>query len=216
MRDENIAEFLRRLAARTAAPGGGATAALHAAQAAALIAMVARFSDGPRYDARVVGRVLSAADALISQALELAEADATAFATVPQAYRLPRTSPEEQQARSRAIAEALARAARPPADLLVLSGRLVGLAGDLLPTANRNLVGDLLAAVASARAAAEISRGNIEANMAGITDHELTDGLCATVADAAAVLAQADDLAKRARQALANFGDLTTRLAFLY
>ena len=56
MRDETIGSFLTRLAARSAAPGGGATGALHAAQAAALLAMVARFSDGPRYDAETVGR----------------------------------------------------------------------------------------------------------------------------------------------------------------
>ena len=62
MRDETIGSFLTRLAARSAAPGGGATGALHAAQAAALLAMVARFSDGPRYDAETVGRVRAAAD----------------------------------------------------------------------------------------------------------------------------------------------------------
>ena len=39
MRDETIASFLTRLAARSAAPGGGATGALHAAQAAALLAL---------------------------------------------------------------------------------------------------------------------------------------------------------------------------------
>jgi len=43
MRDETIASFLSRLAARTAAPGGGATGTPHAAQAAALLAMVARY-----------------------------------------------------------------------------------------------------------------------------------------------------------------------------
>ena len=116
MREETIADFLRQLAARTAAPGGGTTAALHAAQAGALIVMVARFSDGPRYDAGVVGRVLPAAGALVPEALELAEADAAAFAMVTKAYRLPRASPEEEQARSRAIAQALAGApARRPA-----------------------------------------------------------------------------------------------------
>ena len=51
MRDQTIEAFLGELAARVPAPGGGATAALHAAQAAALLAMVARYSDGPRYDA---------------------------------------------------------------------------------------------------------------------------------------------------------------------
>ena len=46
MRNETVDSFLRGLAARVPAPGGGATAALHAAQAAALMAMVARYSDG--------------------------------------------------------------------------------------------------------------------------------------------------------------------------
>src|ERR1700741_2398499 len=99
MRDEAIADFLQQLAARTSAPGGGATAALHAAQAAALIAMVARFSDGPRYDAAVVGRVGPAADALIAESLGLAEADAAAFEKVTQAYGLPRQSPADKEAR---------------------------------------------------------------------------------------------------------------------
>ena len=42
MRDDTIAAFLDQLAARVPAPGGGATAALHAAQAAALLAMAVR------------------------------------------------------------------------------------------------------------------------------------------------------------------------------
>src|SRR5271169_2959447 len=89
MRDETIASFLTRLAARTAAPGGGATGALHAAQAAALLAMVARYSDGPRYDAEVVGRVRAAADGLADEAVDLAVADEAAFQKVVAAYQLP-------------------------------------------------------------------------------------------------------------------------------
>lgn len=203
MRHETIADFLRQLAARTSAPGGGATAALHAAQAGALIAMVARFSDGPRYDAEVVGRVLGAADALVDKALDLAEADAAAFGKVTEAYQLPKQSPAEQRARSQAIADALGAAAGPPADLLALSDRLMGLAEDLLPAANRNLIGDLLAAAASVRAAAEISRVNIEANISDDTDPELRAALTAAVAGAAAIIVRAEHLAAEVREVLA-------------
>src|SRR5215467_2399979 len=114
MRDETIASFLARLAARSAAPGGGATGALHAAQAAALLAMVARFSDGPRHDAEVVGRVRAAADGLADEALELAEAHSAAFVKVTIAYRLPARIPQETTARSQDIAEALGGTPRPP------------------------------------------------------------------------------------------------------
>src|SRR5450432_539190 len=108
MRDDTIATFLDQLAARVPAPGGGATAALHAAQAAALLAMVARYSDGARYDGALMGRVVAEADALRSTALGLAEADAAAFGAVAGAYQLPRSA----EGRSAAIAAALAGAAR--------------------------------------------------------------------------------------------------------
>ncbi len=116
MRDETIGSFLTRLAARSAAPGGGATGALHAAQAAALLAMVARFSDGPRYDAETVGRVRAAADGLADEAVGIAVADQAAFEVVISAYGLPKGTEEEKAARSAAIADALggaAPAARP-------------------------------------------------------------------------------------------------------
>ena len=64
MRDETITAFLDQLAARVPAPGGGATAALHAAQSAALLAMVARYSDGAKYDADLK---MSGAEAEITQ-----------------------------------------------------------------------------------------------------------------------------------------------------
>src|SRR6202161_4869383 len=99
MRDETIGSFLTRLAARSAAPGGGATGALHAAQAAALLAVVARFSYGPRYDAETVGRVRAAADGLADEAVDLAVADEAAVSKVAAAYRLPREAAGGKEAR---------------------------------------------------------------------------------------------------------------------
>jgi formiminotetrahydrofolate cyclodeaminase len=109
MLDETIGSFLTRLAARSAAPGGGATGALHAAQAAALLAMVARFSDGPRYDAETVGRVRAAADGLADEGVGLGVADSAAFEKVIAAYGLPRDTPEATAARSAAIADCPSR-----------------------------------------------------------------------------------------------------------
>ena len=193
MRDETISEFLSQLAARTSAPGGGSTAALHAAQAAALIAMVARYSDGPRYDPAVVGRIRAAADGLIDEALGLAEADAAAFGEVAAAYRLPKETPEEKQARSDAIARGLASASRPPADLMAASARLAGLAEEMLAVANRNVISDLAAAAAAIAAAAATARVNIEANLAGVRD----DRLKAELADTAALADEVTDRSAR-------------------
>jgi hypothetical protein len=68
VRAETVEAFLAQLAARVPAPGGGATAALHAAQSATLVAMVARYSNGARYDADLMARIFTEADGLRDEA----------------------------------------------------------------------------------------------------------------------------------------------------
>ena len=191
MRDDTIAAFLDQLAARVPAPGGGATAALHAAQAAALLAMVARYSDGPKYDAGLVNRIVTQADALREDALALAEDDENAFRAVAEAYRLPRSTERETSARSAAIASALAGAARPPADVVRTANLLISLAEELLPAGNRTMITDVAAAAEAARAAAITARMIIEVNLRGIRDLVQAQEF----GDAAAL---ADTVAKRA------------------
>ena len=196
MRDETIASFLDQLAARVPAPGGGATAALHAAQSAALLAMVARYSDGAKYDASVMDHVITEADGIRSDALTLAERDADAFGLVASAYGLPKGTEEEKAARSAAIASALAGAARPPADVVRLALLLVSLAEELLPTGNRNVITDVAAAAEAARAAAVTAQVNIEVNLRGIGDD-------AVKADIASMTAVTDEVTARADRVVA-------------
>ena len=204
MLDESIGSFLTRLAARSAAPGGGATGALQAAQAAALLAMVARFSDGPRYDAETVGRVRAAADGLADEGVGLAAADSAAFEKVIAAYGLPKDTSEAKAARSAAIANAMAGAARPPADLMAASVRLVGLAEDLLPVANKNVISDIGAAAAAISAAAVTAALNIEANLAAIKDPALVAELTATAALADGVTDRAGRVIAAIREEIAQ------------
>lgn len=173
--DTTIGGFLDSLAARAPAPGGGATAALHAAQAAALISMVARYTSGPAYadDADLVSRIFEDAEADRAVALALADADADAFTAVTEAYALPRGTDDEQARRSEAIADALVGAAGPPADVIRTAVALVALAEALLPVANRNVVTDVAAATEAARAAATTARLNVEINLGGIRDEKV-------------------------------------------
>jgi formiminotetrahydrofolate cyclodeaminase len=204
MRDDTIAAFLDQLAARVPAPGGGATAALDAAQAAALVAMVARYSDGPRYDAELMRRIVTEADVLRDEALALAEADADSFAKVAAAYRLPRETEQERSARSVSISSALAGAARPPADVVGTALLVVSLATELLPAANRSMITDVAAAAVAARAAAVTARLLIEVNLKGITDPVLRDKLAATGAAADTVAERADDIVASVRAEIAT------------
>jgi formiminotetrahydrofolate cyclodeaminase len=199
VRAETVEAFLAQLAARVPSPGGGATAALHAAQSAALVAMVARYSNGARYDADLMARIFTEADGLRDEALSLAEADATAFGAVSEAYQLPKETSELLQARSAAIAAALTGAARPPAEVIRTAVRLIELAEELLPAGNRNVIADVAAAAEAARAAAVTARVNNEVNLRGIKDAAIKSELSATAAATDEITARADRIVAAVR-----------------
>lgn len=200
---ETVSSYLSRLAAKQPTPGGGAAAALHAAQGAALVAMVARYTTGGKFEehAGLVQRVTAEADRLIAQALDLAEADEEAFQGVIDAYKLPSGSDELKAARAAGIQAALVAAAETPARLVVLAAEVVGLATELFDVANANVISDIAAAADAARAAATTARVNIDINVVAVKDPEArallarrTDGI-----EEKAVLA-ADALSARVRE----------------
>ena len=199
MRTDTIETFLEQLAARVPAPGGGATAALHAAQAAALVAMVARYSDSAKYaeHAEEITTITATADRLRQNALGLAEEDAAAFTAVTEAYRLPKGTAEEAAARSAAIGRALVAAAQVPAVVVAVAEQVLGLAEQLLPIGNRNVVSDVAAAAEAARAAATTARVNVEINLGGIKDP-------AARGELAAVVDTVDDVVLRAEKVTAS------------
>ncbi|SHG97200.1 cyclodeaminase/cyclohydrolase family protein [Streptoalloteichus hindustanus] len=181
MRDHVISDFLDRLAARVPAPGGGAVAALHAAQGAALLAMVARYSTGPKHQAHeaTISEILDEAERLRVAALRLMAENVAAFGAVAEAYKLPKDTSEARRSRSAAIAGALVGAAMAPAELIGVAERLVSLAETLRPIGNRTVISDVAAAVEAARAAATTAQINVETNLAGITDPAVRDELTA-------------------------------------
>lgn len=195
MRDETINGFLDKLAARVAAPGGGATAALHAAQAAALLGMTARYSDGPRFaeHAETISEIVSEADRLREASAALIAVDGEAYGAVAAAYRLPKDTDEQRTERAAAIAAAMVTASSPPAEVIGIGSRLLELAETLRPIVNPTVAGDIAAAVEAIRAAVATSRVNVAANLAGITD-------AAARARLTAVAGVVDGLEQRAAQ----------------
>ncbi|MEV4373379.1 cyclodeaminase/cyclohydrolase family protein [Nonomuraea sp. NPDC049637] len=201
MRDSKIVDFLAELADKVPAPGGGATAALHAAQSAALLGMVARYTTGERYadHAQAVAAVIEETDALRARALRLAEEDAAAFTAVADAYRLPKG-----EERSVSIARALAGAAEPPALVVAAAIRLVELCELLLPIGNRNVVTDVAAAAEAARAALTTARVNVEVNLRGIKDEQVREELAARLAGVEAAVVTADRITAGVREEIAR------------
>jgi formiminotetrahydrofolate cyclodeaminase len=77
---------------------------------------------------------------------------------------------------------------------------LVGLAEELLPVANKNVISDVAAAAAAISAAAMTAAVNIEANLSGIKDVALAGELAATAALADGVADRADRVITAVRE----------------
>jgi methenyltetrahydrofolate cyclohydrolase len=206
MQDQSVGGFLSRLADRVPAPGGGASAALHAAQAAALLAMVGRYSNGAKYAEHraEIDEVVSESDRLRSRALQLAVDDEVAFSAVAAAYGLPKSTDEEKADRSTAIAEALVGAAQPPAETVQVAADLVDLAERILPVGNRNVLSDVAAAAEALRAAAVVGQVNVEVNLSGIRDQVARAELKSAASAADVIKERADRITTAVRKEIAE------------
>src|SRR5437867_8739856 len=132
--DLSVAEFLERLASGSPAPGGGSAAALTGALAASLNSMVCNLTLGKDEFGDVaseIQRLLDESEAARA-ALEFGvEADAAAFEKVARAYKMPRASETQRQARRAAIRRGSVGAARAPLEVAQMCARTLGLCSRL-------------------------------------------------------------------------------------
>jgi formiminotetrahydrofolate cyclodeaminase len=205
MQDETIAGWLDTLASSAPAPGGGAAAALETAIAAALVEMVCNLTIGKPAHGEHEATMLTVRDrarALRGRAVALAEEDASAFRAVIEAYRLPKATEAEAAERGKRIQGALAGAAEVPRLTALAAAELVVLAASIRAGANPNVVSDVAAAGAAARAALESALVNIEINRAAITDPELEAALGEAIAEIERAIDDAGALVGAVREQL--------------
>jgi formiminotetrahydrofolate cyclodeaminase len=151
--------------------------------------MVARFTTDDEH-ADAIREIVEAADAQRGTCIAAAAADESAFASVADAMAMPSTTEQERNARLAALGKAQRDAAQPPRTVIGSAVELVSLAERLLPIANANLISDVAAATAAARAAASTARLAVETNLRGIPDEHDRAELTST-------LARVDDVARR-------------------
>jgi formiminotetrahydrofolate cyclodeaminase len=203
---QTIGQYLSALSDRVPAPGGGAAAAVSAAQGAALVGMVARYTSGKKYEAHaaLVKQIEADTDSLRYEACALALADANAFNAVATAYQLPNSAGEEHDLRRRRIEEALAAAAEPPIAVVQVALSVLAAAEKLLPVANRNVISDIAAATESVRAAATTARLNIEINARGVTEEAATHRMRAAVEQVSELLPRLEAVESTVRELIAR------------
>ncbi len=198
---QSIGGFLGHLAARMAAPGAGATAAVEAALSASLVAMVGRFTTDEEH-ADSVSEIVAAADTRRDACLAAAADDEAAFSAVAEAMKMPSDTADEKEARRRRLSQVQLDATRPPLAVLESAAELVELAGRLLSIANRNLISDVTAATTAARAVATTARLAVEANLDGIEDEVVRARLASAVAVVEDLARRADEIETEVRKVM--------------
>ena len=149
--DQTLREYLGQVAQKSSTPGGGAVAAVIAAEACALLSMVAHFTQDD------LGDLLDRTNKSRTNLLSLAEEDSRAFNLVMAAYK----GDGELELALRDAAEIPAKIIRiccaHVTDLLLLAER-----------GNRNLISDVAIAASLFSSALESSRFNVLINIRNI------------------------------------------------
>jgi formiminotetrahydrofolate cyclodeaminase len=151
--DRSLAALLADIAAATPAPGGGSTAAIACALAAALVEM----SAGPPHER---------AAALQARALELADEDLGSYARVLEAERLP----ADDATRPERVRAALSAASDTPLAIAAVGCEVAELAAEIAHGARVHVEGDAAAAAFLAEAATRAATRLVELNLADVPD----------------------------------------------
>jgi glutamate formiminotransferase/formiminotetrahydrofolate cyclodeaminase len=200
--------FLDALAAGTPTPGGGSAAAYGAAMAASLVAMVARVTIGKKKYKDVAAQMeaVAAQADLLRHELDAAVAeDSAAFEGVMAAYKLPKTTEEQQAARKAAIQQATLQAARVPLSSAEKAVQVLALAQQAAELGNVTAITDAGTAAALAHAALTGASLNVRINLGGLDDHAESERLNGMLDD---LNRQAEDNLAAVRTAVAERGKI--------
>ncbi|KPL24952.1 MAG: methenyltetrahydrofolate cyclohydrolase [Anaerolineae bacterium SM23_84] len=170
-----VSTFLDQLASSAPAPGGGSAAALGAAIGAALVSMVANLTVGKKQYVDVeedIQRILERSETLRRRCEELLEQDVAAYTMVSQAYRMPRDTDEQKEARSAAIQEALKGATSVPMALAEACVEILKLCPESAEKGNVRAVSDVGVGALMAEAALRAAALNVWINLGSIKDQD--------------------------------------------
>ena len=171
LRNASVTDYLSSLSERTPTPGGGAVAGTSLATAAAIAHMAIIFSKGRKSLASFEDRQDEALDTLKTmqdRGLDLAEADAEAYARLNLLWKLPKDDP----GRIADWDDAVEAAIDAPTRVMETGVQLLALLEDLIEATSPMLRSDLAVAAITAEAAVRSSAWNVRINLPSVTDSE--------------------------------------------
>jgi formiminotetrahydrofolate cyclodeaminase len=173
--DKPVIQFLDELASNAPVPGGGSTAALTGALAAALVSMVGNLTVGKRRYASVeedVKALLGRSESLRRRLADLLESDTQVYGSLSKAYKLPRNTEEQKAARTAAIQAALKEAEFVPMQIAEACVEVLDLCAPMAEKGSRLAVSDAGVAALLAEGGLRSAALNVLINLNSIRDEE--------------------------------------------
>jgi formiminotetrahydrofolate cyclodeaminase len=168
-----LIDLLDAFAGDNPVPGGGSASALAGALGVSLLLMVTAMPKTRTGTAEETADLADAASRLRPRRDELAaliDADSEAYAAVVAAYRLPKRTDDEKQARGAAIQEAMTGATEVPLETMRVCQQALRGAAIVAQAGNPNAKSDVGVAIELLLAGLRGARMNVDINLGGLSD----------------------------------------------
>jgi formiminotetrahydrofolate cyclodeaminase len=174
----SVGNFLDDLASGAPTPGGGSAAAIMGAMGAALVSMVCSVTLAKKGHEAVAAEMQSVreqADKLRLRLTAMVAEDVAAFDGLMAAYRLPKTSEEDQSRRAAAIQSSLRAATETPLDCARACAEVVELSRRAGEKGYAGVISDAGVGVLAAHSALRSAALNVYINAPSLKDRAFAD-----------------------------------------
>ncbi|MBL7575806.1 formiminotetrahydrofolate cyclodeaminase [Peptoniphilus asaccharolyticus DSM 20463] len=175
LKELTVAGFVAETSSDSPAPGGGSVSALAAAQAAALLGMVANLTVKSKKYEEVHEEMQKYAEELKELELDFVEdidRDSNSFNGVMAAFKLPKETEEEKAIRSKTIQEEYKKAASVPLNVGLKTLKILDYAEVLVEKGNSNAITDVGVGLLNLKLAIRGAFYNVKINLGSIKDEE--------------------------------------------
>ncbi|RVU55619.1 cyclodeaminase/cyclohydrolase family protein [Anaerosphaera multitolerans] len=157
--------------------GGGSSSAIAGAMGCGLMGMVVNLSKSKDYgySDKEYDDMLEELNDLKTKLLKGSVEDNKAYLLIRDAYKLPKSTEEEKEARKKAIQNAGIEAAKVPLSNAMLNKRVNEIGMSLLDKSNPACITDLQAGIDFSKVGIDAGRANVEANLPLIKDQNIVD-----------------------------------------
>jgi formiminotetrahydrofolate cyclodeaminase len=199
--ETSVREALAAFSSPDPTPGGGSAAALASALGTSLLIMVSGLAKTRTGEGSERAALSSAIPVLLELREQLTQAideDRTAYDHVVAAFKLPKASADEQQARKDTIQAALREATEAPLGVVRLSASALAIAETVAINGHTGAASDVGVAIALIRAGLRGARLNVDINLESMRDEAYAAATREDVDRSATEAQHSSDAAERA------------------